>query len=281
MFLPSVAIVATYFTTKRALAIGIVASGGSLGSVIYPIVLYRLQHQIGFAWATRIIGFIALTTLAVSCVVMRTHLPPPKQARALLDIAAFKHPSFTLFSLGLFLAFAGLYVPIFYIIVWAERHGGIEKELSFYLLALLNGASAFGRIIPGLLADRYGSLPIMIICTVTAAVLAYVAVIVSDLGGFVVFAILYGFMSGAVVSLPSAVVASLAPKMESVGTWMGMSFCFAAAGILVGNPIAGTIIHIQSDQFSGGLVFSASLTMTSGVLFILAQGWKVDRKREP
>ena len=32
LFVPSVAIVATYFTTKRALMIGIAAAGGSLGS---------------------------------------------------------------------------------------------------------------------------------------------------------------------------------------------------------------------------------------------------------
>ena len=42
LFLPSVAIMAIYFTTKRALAIRVVAAGGSIGSVIYPIVFHRL-----------------------------------------------------------------------------------------------------------------------------------------------------------------------------------------------------------------------------------------------
>src|ERR1700744_3407612 len=44
-FLPSVALVATYFTTRRALAIGITAAGGSIGSVTYPIVFHRLQPR--------------------------------------------------------------------------------------------------------------------------------------------------------------------------------------------------------------------------------------------
>ncbi|KAM3519313.1 hypothetical protein NHJ13051_007604 [Beauveria bassiana] len=51
LFLPSVSIVATYFTTKRALVTGIVADGGSIASVIYPIVLQKLLSQVGFAWA--------------------------------------------------------------------------------------------------------------------------------------------------------------------------------------------------------------------------------------
>ncbi len=48
LFIPSIAIVATYFSTKRALATGIAAAGGSIGSVIYPIVLRRLSAQLGF-----------------------------------------------------------------------------------------------------------------------------------------------------------------------------------------------------------------------------------------
>jgi hypothetical protein len=38
LFVPSVAILSTYFTTKFAFAVGIAASGSSLGGVIYPIV---------------------------------------------------------------------------------------------------------------------------------------------------------------------------------------------------------------------------------------------------
>jgi MFS family permease len=72
LFLPSVAIVATYFSTKRALAIGISAAGGSIGSVIYSIIFHRLQSKVGASWATRVIGFITLCTLSISMMVMKT-----------------------------------------------------------------------------------------------------------------------------------------------------------------------------------------------------------------
>lgn len=278
LFLPSVALVATYFTTKRALAIGTVASGGSVGSVIYPIVFHRLQPRIGFPWATRVMGFIVLGTLMISIAVMRTRLPP-KKMRSMLDLQAFKTARFSIFSTGLFLSFAGLYVPIFYIIIWAQRHAHVTPDLSFYMLALLNGASVFGRIIPGLLADRFGSLELIIVCTVAAAVFAYIAIAINSLGGVVVFAIFYGFLSGAVVSLPSAVVAVLTPDMHLVGTWMGMSFCFAATGILIGSPIAGTIINVPENRFATGFVFSGSLVMAAGVLFAVAKAVTVIEKQ--
>ncbi|KAL7969022.1 major facilitator superfamily domain-containing protein [Trichoderma sp. SZMC 28014] len=279
IFLPSVAIVATYFTTKRALAIGITASGGSLGSVIYPIVFERLQPRIGFPWATRVLGFISLATLMISIAVMRTRLPPPKQARALLDLRAFKNMPYSFYSLGLFLSFAGLYIPIFYIIIWAQRHANVDSTLSFYLLAILNAASIFGRIIPGLIADKYGSLETAIACTLIAGILGYVAIVIKNLGGLIVFAILYGFVSGAVVSLPSAIVASLTPDMKLVGTWMGQSFFLAALGILIGSPIAGTIINVPANKFSDGFIFSATLVMGAGVSYIVAKVLKTKEQR--
>lgn len=59
LFLPNIAIVTTYFTSRRALATGITASGGSIGAVIYPIIFDKLIDRVGFGWTTRIMGFVA------------------------------------------------------------------------------------------------------------------------------------------------------------------------------------------------------------------------------
>ncbi|KAH8698490.1 hypothetical protein BGW36DRAFT_293840, partial [Talaromyces proteolyticus] len=165
---------------------------------------------------------------------------------------AFKYLPYALFSVGIFLTFAGLYMPIFYIISWAQAHAHIEIDLYFYLLAALNGASVFGRIIPGLLADRFRALELIIICTMLAGVFGYVAIVIHKLACLIVFTILYGFISEALVSLTAAVVVVLTPNMALVGIWMGVSFCFSAAGILLGNPIAGTIIRVPQNQFANG-----------------------------
>ena len=66
IFVPSVAILPQYFSTRKALANGLAASGSSIGGVIYPIAFRRLQQQLGFAWATRVLGFISFVTGSVS-----------------------------------------------------------------------------------------------------------------------------------------------------------------------------------------------------------------------
>lgn len=268
LFLPSVAIVATYFSTKRALATGIAAAGGSIGSVIYPIVFRKLQPQIGFPWATRVLGFIALFTLTISVLLMKPRLPPPSKTRSLIDRGAFRSLPYVVFSIGLFLAFIGLYIPFFYIVLSAERRFRLAGDLSNYMLSVLNAASVFGRIIPGLLADKFGSLEILTYCTISAAIISFAWTAVHDLGGLVVYCLFYGFLSGAVVSLPATVVAGLVPELRLMGTWMGMSFSFAGLGLLIGNPIAGTIINVAENKFTGGFIFSASTVIAAGVIFV-------------
>lgn len=283
LFLPSVAIVATYFSKKRALATGITAAGGSIGSVIYPIVFRQLQPKIGFGWATRVIGFISLFTLTISFLVMKTRLPPPKKSRALIDTRAFRSAPFMMFSFGLFFAFMGLYIPFFDVIIYAERKLGIDENLSFYLLAVLNASSVFGRIIPGLLADKFGSVNLITVCGAAATILAYTWLATDNLGGIVTFCVFYGFFSGAVVSLPVTVVAALVPELRLMGTWMGMCFCFAGLGILVGNPIGNAIINVGENKFKGGIIFCATTLLASTVGFLACRvlkaravkGWKM------
>ena len=273
----------TYFSTKRALATGIVAAGGSVGSVIYPIVFRKLQPKIGFPWATRVIAFIALATLSISVMIMRTRVPHPKKSRALIDTAAFKSPSYVIFCVGLFMAFIGLYIPFFYIIIYAETSIKLDGNLSFYLLSIMNGASFMGRIVPGLLADKYGSTNVLVICSLASSILSYAWIVIHDLGGIVVFCILYGFFSGAVVSVTATVISALVPELRLMGTWMGMSFCFAGLGFLIGNPIAGCIINVGENKFDGGFLFAASTVLAGSVTFVgvcilklkTAKSWRI------
>ncbi|PQE05482.1 MFS monocarboxylate transporter protein [Rutstroemia sp. NJR-2017a BBW] len=175
LFVPSVAIVSTYFSTRKAFAMGIAASGSSLvtaghtsrkankppGGVIYPIIFHNLQPSIGFGWATRVLGFISLATLSISLTTMRMRVQPAHK-RSLIDQTAFRSPSFWLFTIGLFFGFMGLYVPFFYVQSYALDEHIMNANSAFYMLSVINAASIFGRIIPNWLADRMGPLNVLI-----------------------------------------------------------------------------------------------------------------------
>ena len=243
-----------------------------VGGIIYPIVFYKLQPQIGFAWATRVLGFIALAGFVVSLSVMRVRVLP-KQKRALLEPGAFKEIPYTFFTAGLFFSFMGLYTPIFYIQSYAIQEGITNQNLGFYLLPILNAGSVFGRILPNFIADKTGPLNMLIPCASAAAILCFGWLGIKDVPGIIVFALLYGFFSGAFVSLPPTAIVSLSPSLGVVGTRMGMCFGLTSFGILIGTPVSGALLTADVS-WRGTKVFAGATVVLALVCLLVARGAK-------
>ncbi|KAJ4334815.1 hypothetical protein N0V95_009073 [Ascochyta clinopodiicola] len=276
LFVPSVAILSTYFSTKIGMAIGIAAAGSSFGGVVYPIVFHNLLPRIGFAWTTRVLGFIILATMVVPCVCMRVRVLPPK-SRSLLDLKAFCIPAYSLQVTGFFFGFMGLYMPFFYAQVYALEKHLTNENLAFYLLAIMNSTSVFGRIVPNVLADRLGPFNVVIPCCFISGVLCIAYMGLSNSAGICVLMAFYGFFSGSFVSLPPTIIVRLSQdKREKIGTRLGQSFAIVAVGVLIGTPIGGAILdHRGFDAlwtFGGCLLFgSAVVLMAARISF---GGWR-------
>ncbi|PNS15737.1 hypothetical protein CAC42_4189 [Sphaceloma murrayae] len=273
LFVPSVAILSTYFQKRLALATGLSAAGSSLGGTIYPIAVYHLIPLVGFGWATRIVGFISLSTLLVSNLVMKVRVLPSEK-RKVLDLPSLKEPPYTLFIAGSLMAFMGLYAGFVYIESFALARGILDPNLAFYSLAVINGASCFGRIIPNYIADKTGPLNIIIPATAISGILAYCLIPVRDVAPLFVVCVLYGFFSGALVSLPPTVFVSLSlHKRHMIGTRMGMGFFFISIGLLLGTPVCGWILAASEYTyvwvFGGTLLIAAAGTMFAGRCFKL------------
>ena len=195
---------------------------------------------------------------------------PPKQPRALIDWSALREGPFVLVCLGMFFAFAGLYVPFFYSPVYGSHMTSLDDKVSLYLLPVISAGSIFGRVIPGLISDIAGPLNVIIPFGTVTAVLTFAWLDITDALGLWIFCGLYGFFSGAFTCLPPTIIATLTPDMTRVGTRLGMCFTFAGLGLLIGNPIAGTTVNIPNREFHGAQIFSAA-TLTTGVaMFALA-----------
>ena len=214
---------------------------------------------------------------------MKTRLPPPEKVRSIFDLPAFKELPFLVHTLGLFFALMGLYFPFFYLPTFTTAVLNASDDTAFYMLAILNATSTFGRIIPGLLADKIGSLNMIIPCGLSATILAFTWMGVTSVSNAATFAVFYGFFSGAIVSLPPTIVAGLSPHMGVVGTRMGMCFAVAGLGLLIGNPIAGSMVDIKSGDFGSGQLFSALIMFVASVCFVWVRvlqtlrgkGWKM------
>ncbi|GAM90205.1 hypothetical protein ANO11243_082460 [Dothideomycetidae sp. 11243] len=279
LFVPAVAILPTYFRRKLGMAIGLAASGSSMGGVIYPIVFYRLIDRIGFGWTTRVIGFIALATLIVPCVVMKMRVKPPK-ARAVIDTTAFTDVPFVIFVGALFFGFVSLYVVLFYISYFGAATGITDEKLSFYLIPILNAASVFGRTVPNAISDYVGVLNIVGPGAIVCAILSFCLIAVKSTGGLVAVAVFYGFFSGVFIALPPVCIAILTPDKTKIGTRMGMAFAFMASAVLIGGPGAGALLGSDPRNLNwhGLWAFGGALAIGGGSILIGLRMWKAKYK---
>ncbi|KAK9328558.1 major facilitator superfamily domain-containing protein [Lipomyces starkeyi] len=265
LFVPSVAVLPQYFTTKRIVATGISASGSSLGGVIYPIIFHRLQPRIGFGWATRIIAFIMLGTQAYALAVMKVRTKSADR-RKFFDATVFHDPTYMAFTVVVFFGFVGVYIPFYYIEGYAVHKGIFSEVKAFYLLSLLNGGSIFGRIFPNLLADKIGPLNVFAPCAVIAMIVVFTWLSSTTAASVILVAFFYGFFSGSFVSLPPSVLISLSPDMKVIGTRLGMTFAVAGLGLLIGTPIAGALLNTPA-RYTAAILFCGA-TVGAATIFV-------------
>ncbi|OKP10853.1 hypothetical protein PENSUB_3673 [Penicillium subrubescens] len=152
LFTPGISLVGQYFSTRRGLATGIAASGSSVGGIIFPIVVRRLIVTVGFPWAVRAMAFIMLGTLLIGISVLKPRLPPRKSG-PVVDVEAFKDPAYSTFVFGLALGFMAFFIPFFYSDSYALNIG-LDSELAFYILSIMNAAGMVGRLLPNAIADK-------------------------------------------------------------------------------------------------------------------------------
>jgi MFS family permease len=276
-FLTATSILPTYFAKKRSLVMGIAASGSSMGGIIYPIVFHQLNGKIGFPWTVRVIGFIALATLAIPCAVIKPRVPKPTMKRKIIDFSLLRELPFGLINIATFFGFVGQYIPFFFIENFAEDVGNQSKTSAFWMIIVLNAGSLPGRIIPSLIADKFFP-PLVVLgcCTGCATILAFCWAAVQDsYAGLVIWALLYGFCAGAFVSLQGPCVASMTTDMRSIGSRFGINMFCGALGILIGSPVGGAIFPTSwpgAGSFCGG-------TLLMSTVFIAATYWAHNREK--
>ncbi|TFY55681.1 hypothetical protein EVJ58_g8095 [Rhodofomes roseus] len=281
MLVPAISVQTHHWRLRRSLAMGIVMTGSGVGGVIYPIMLNRLvTGSAGFAWGVRATAFLTLGLLAIANAIMTTRLPNARQRGpgTKPDMKAIMTDGpYWLYVLGLFLVLWGMFFPYFYLQLWVNLHG-LPGNLAFYTIAILNAASIFGRTLPNMLADRIGPFNVLgpVALITSALVLAMFGV--KSTGAVVIFSILYGFFSGAMISLMPPAAATLANGLHEIGIRLGIGYFVSSFAMLTGTPIAGALFD-DGDQWYKPIVFCTIIMFAGAACIATARSLVARRKR--
>ncbi|KAI9648866.1 hypothetical protein NHQ30_003507 [Ciborinia camelliae] len=267
LFVPCVSVLPTYFSTKIGLAVGLAASGSSFGGIIYPIVLYRLLDRIGFAWSVRVMGFIALGTLLLPITVMRMRFKSPNP-RAIVDWTSFKDWPYMLFTVATLIGFIGLNIVFFYLSYYALEQHITSTDMAFYIVAIFNAASTFGRVAPNALSDRIGLFNILTPGACISGILLLVMMAVKTEAAIIVASILIGFFSGVFIAMPPVCMVALTKDKSLIGTRIGQGYAIIALGVLTGGPGAGGILGTTAPlEWNGVWAFSGASALVASLMY--------------
>ncbi|PLB52452.1 MFS general substrate transporter [Aspergillus steynii IBT 23096] len=272
-YIPMLALVNCNFVgAKRAIANGVVASGGSAGGVIFPIVFLRLLPRLGFPWTVRILGFLQLGCFfTILPIIFLVPFPESTKTRSLIHWDALRQPAFSCFALFTFLVHIAYFVPMVFVPVYAIQQLNLSRETGMYLLAGLNGGSGLGRIGSSLVVHKVGPTNMLLLAASVCGITQLAWISVANLAGLAVFSVMFGIFSGIIIAtLPLVVVHPLiSPRCGVIGTRMGMVWFVGGVGILIGSPIGGSLTsetavnHFLGLQVFSGVVMLASLVFLS------------------
>ena len=94
------------------------------------------------------------------------------------------------------------------------------------------------------------------------------------------FLTLLGIVSA--LSLAAPTIASLTADVSRVGTRLGMNFAIAAFGLLIGTPVAGALVDLETGDFVRAQVFNGAIVLGAALFMSWARvaqaGWSLREK---
>ncbi|KAJ7861364.1 MFS general substrate transporter [Mycena olivaceomarginata] len=262
LFLPSLGLASHYFRRRRAVAIGIMVSSGALGGIIYSVLLNNIlpREGWGFPWAVRFVAFINLFYLERS-----SNPVDMKQIRT--------DGAYWIAVAGLCLGNLGLFIPYFYLQLFSFIRGVDEKFL-VWVIPILNAGAVAGRLMPSFLADRYGPANIIIPCGLLSGTIMWALLGVRSIASVTIFALVYGFTSGAYISLSTPTIAAFSSSPNEFGLRIGILCFFLGLALLGGNPMAGALLSAPEYVWwrpltLGSVSLPAGVTLLVGTALVL------------
>ncbi|EIW52339.1 MFS general substrate transporter [Trametes versicolor FP-101664 SS1] len=170
----------------------------------------------------------------------------------------------------------GLFIPFFYIADYAkDQH--ISANTVFYIISAMNGGGILGRLLPPLLSDAVGRFNVMVPCALLMGLSALVFwIFAKSLVAIILFAVVYGFFSGAFIAMLIPCVAQIS-HLNEIGTKIGVLYSIISFAALAGGPAAGALLRAGHGSYIGMIVL-CGVSNVAGALFMLVARLRLDRR---
>jgi len=280
-FVPLVATVARWFTKRRGIMVGIVASGVGTGTLIVPPISTQLILNYGWRTAYIIVGIATLVIVITAAQFLRRDPSQVGQrpygtdeveaSNSVSDVSGLtlQQVIYTrqLWLLMIVYLFAGFCIQstLVHIIPHALEMG-ISAAAAVGILAAIGAFNTGGRVVMGAAADRIGSKATLFISTVMVSASFFWLLVAGDLWMFYPFAAVFGIAYGGFLALLSPVAIEIF-GLRSAGVLLGILHFGMGIGEAIGPLVFGRIFDVDGSYHLAFLIGGAINVL--GILLIL------------
>jgi len=281
-FAPPMAITSRWFVKRRGLALGIVALGIGIGTIVMPPVITYFISAYGWRSAYLIVGFIAWIILISAAFMLKSgpvkneassHDKNRKDSGNLNEgwdiLEAAKTRSFWLVLLSYAFWNLCLQMIMLQIVPYAEKGIGTSKMVAAGVLSLIGASSIFGRIAVGFASDRIGTKRVWLFCLVCQAVAMFWLTGAKNIWMLYVFASFFGFSYGGLVPLIPAIDAEFFGT-RNLGAIMGLVGLGSTISAALG-PFLGAYMFDLTGSYYLAFLLGAVAAVVATILAIPAK----------
>lgn len=266
-FGPLLADVSHWFARRRGLAVAATASGNYFAGALWPLLLQAIIEDHGWRTAYFVAGLICLALLIPAAFLLRR--PPPSALRNPQDLtpisdAPSRKIALSPGALQALLIAAGLgccvamSMPQVHIVAYCVDLGyGVARGAEMLSLMLFGGIAS--RLLSGLLADKIGGVPTLLLGAVLQCLALLLYIPYDGLASLYMVSLIFGLSQGGIVSSYAIVVREYLPARE--------------AGQRVGTVITATIVGMALGGWMSGWIYD--LTASYQAAFLNGIAWNL------
>ena len=165
IFIPTLPLISQWFSSKRALANGLAASGTGLGGVILSNTTRVIIERVSLKWAYIINGLISLAVLIPCIILIKSRSKLIDAKFETLKWSYFVHPGLVYIWIWAFFCQIGYFIALYSNSTFATQGLGLSQTKGAALQSILSAGQMIGRPIIGLSLDRFGRINVTMIST--------------------------------------------------------------------------------------------------------------------
>ncbi|PVV00337.1 hypothetical protein BB560_005287 [Smittium megazygosporum] len=277
----SLSVPSNWFVKHRPIALGIVASGGGLGSLIFVPSLTEIVRVTTIGWAFRVIFFIYCPLSIVCSILLRYRIPVPP-ARRLLDFKLLKDPIVVwICVLGFFIQIGSSVVFLYFPSSLVDL--GYNQSLATNLIMVFSICNALSRMASTLIAKKIKPATILIVIHAISSVIIMAMWYKStSFAKSLAFYVLIAIFGMPFFALQPLIVANYSIP-ENVAPINGLVYLVMGISILIAVPSIGKVFQVAGKRHDYSQIiligFAAYILTTLSSIVLKYYTDKRDKKR--